>query len=191
VPSAEALDKPAWEAAHRGMHDDPPVSIDLDPLTFGPDQACFGCGPHNERGLRLRFRREGDTVTTRFTLERGHDGPPDLLHGGLQATICDELAGWVLVGLRDRIGLTTSMQVRYIRGIRLGEPCDGVGRIANEAEGLTTVRVKLLQDGKLCCTASISYAMASSERMETLLPRGVPPGWHRFFDGPGVDPLKD
>lgn len=170
------------------MSDDAPVTLDLDPLTFGPDQACFGCGPDNARGLRLRFRRVGDTVVTRFVLGRGHDGPPDLLHGGLQATICDELAGWVLVGLRERIGVTTSMNVRYIRGIRLGEECVGVGELVAESEGSTTVRVKLLQADQLCCTARIAFAMANSSRMEELLPRGVPDGWHRFFDGPDVPP---
>ena len=113
--------------------------IDLDPYTFGPTQTCFGCGPHNERGLRLRFQREGDAVTTRFVLGKGHDGPPDLLHGGLQALICDELAGWVLVGLRDRIGVTSSMNLRYIRGIRLGEECVGIGELASEADGMMAV----------------------------------------------------
>jgi len=167
------------------MSDTAPDVIELDPLTFGPTQMCFGCGPHNDKGLRLRFRREGEQVTTRFVLSKGYDGPPDLLHGGIQAVICDELAGWVLVGLRARIGVTTSMNVRYIRGIRLGEECVGVGHLASEVEGSTTVSVKLMQAGKLCCTARISFAMADSARMEELLPNGVPDGWHRFFDGPG------
>jgi acyl-coenzyme A thioesterase PaaI-like protein len=162
---------------------DTPI-IELDPYTFGPTQTCFGCGPHNERGLRLRFQREGQRVTTRFILGRGHDGPPDLLHGGLQGVICDELAGWVLVGLHGRIGVTVSMNVTYLRGIRLGEECVGTGEITGEAGGLTTVRCKLLQGDKVCCTAKISYAMASSARMEEILPNGVPEGWHRFFDGP-------
>lgn len=159
--------------------------IDLDPYTFGRDQTCFGCGPHNERGLRLRFQRDGDAVTTRFVLGSGYDGPPDLLHGGLQALICDELAGWVLVGLRGRIGVTVGMDVRYIRGIRLGEECVGTGVLSSAADGMMTVRCKLAQAGQLCCTAKITYMMADSARMEAILPKGVPDGWHRFFDGPG------
>ena len=168
------------------MSNPDPTVIDLDPYTFGRSQTCFGCGPHNDRGLRLRFQRDGDTVTTRFVLGAGHDGPPELLHGGLQALICDELAGWVLVGMRERIGVTCSMNVRYIRGIRLGEECMGVGELVSEGDGLMTVRCKLVQAGQLCCTAKISYVMASSARMEEILPGGVPDGWHRFFDGPGV-----
>lgn len=167
---------------------DPDVPIiELDPYTFGPTQTCFGCGPHNERGLRLRFRRDGDTVTTRFVLGAGYDGPPQLLHGGLQALVCDELAGWVLVGLRGRIGVTCSMNIQYIRGVRLGEECVGVGELTGDAGGMMTVRCKLLQGGQLCSTAKITYMMASSARMDELLPGGVPDGWHAFFDGPGAD----
>lgn len=121
-------------------------------------------------------------MTTRFVLGKGHDGPPDLLHGGLQALICDELAGWVLVGLRGRIGVTCSMSLTYIRGIRLGEECVGVGELTAEGDGMMTVRCKLLQGDKLCCTAKVSYVMATSDRMEEILPNGVPDGWHRFFD---------
>jgi hypothetical protein len=29
--------------------------------------------------------------------------------------------------------------------------------------------------------------MVDSARMEELLPKGVPQGWHRFFDGPSED----
>lgn len=167
------------------MNSPAPTVIDLDPYTFGPTQTCFGCGPHNERGLRLRFQREGDTVTTRFVLGSGHDGPPDLLHGGLQALIADEVAGWVLVGLRDRIGVTSSMNVRYIRGVRLGEECVAIGELVSESESMMTVRVKLVQADQLCCTAKVSFMMADSARMDELLPKGVPEGWHHFFDGPG------
>ena len=83
------------------------AAVALDPYTFGETQTCFGCGPHNPHGLRLKFEREGDCVRTRFTLGAGYDGPPGILHGGLQAMIADEIAGWTLVGFKGRIGLTT------------------------------------------------------------------------------------
>ncbi|MCB9732612.1 MAG: PaaI family thioesterase [Deltaproteobacteria bacterium] len=153
----------------------------LDPYTFGRDQTCFGCGPHNDVGLRLRFKREGDTVTTRFTLATGYDGPPGILHGGLQAMVADELAGWTLVGLRGRIGLTTSMNVRYIRSLYLGREVLGTGKILTEGENTATLRVTLSQDGKAGCMAKVSFAMADADKMEGILENGLPPGWRRFF----------
>ena len=44
---------------------------ELDPFTFGAEQRCFGCGPHNERGMRLRFRRAGDGLALPFVLLAG------------------------------------------------------------------------------------------------------------------------
>lgn len=153
----------------------------LDPYTFGRDQTCFGCGPHNEVGLRLRFEREGETVTTRFTLPTGYDGPPGILHGGLQAMIADEIAGWTLVGLRERMGLTISMNVRYIRSLYLGREVVGVGKILSESDTMATLRVTLSQAGKTGCMAKLSFAMADADKMESILDDGLPPGWRRFF----------
>ncbi|MCB9684373.1 MAG: hypothetical protein H6735_04945 [Alphaproteobacteria bacterium] len=81
--------------------------IPIDPLIFGEEQMCFGCGPHNHHGLQLRFFREGDHVVTTLDHQHAHwQGPPNILHGGLQATLADEVGAWTLVGLLGRFGLT-------------------------------------------------------------------------------------
>ena len=81
----------------------------LDPYTFGPDQTCFGCGPHNDHGMRLEFRVEGDEVVTEMTPGKGWDGPPNVFHGGLQATVADEMRE---VRTICRCGKKASMVVR-------------------------------------------------------------------------------
>ncbi|MFO0750086.1 MAG: PaaI family thioesterase [Myxococcota bacterium] len=155
----------------------------LDPYTFGPTQLCFGCGPHNPTGLRLKFERRGDLICSRFTLGPGYDGPPGLLHGGLQALIADEVAGWTLVGLRGRIGVTTSLQVRYIQGIRLGQEAIAEGKLASEGEGISTVQVTLRQGDVVGSMSRISFALADVAKMTALLPGGMPNGWAKFFGG--------
>ncbi len=161
--------------------------IPLDPYAFGAEQSCFGCGPHNPVGLRLRFERDGDVVRTRFTLGRGYDGPPGVLHGGLQALVADELAGWTLVGLRGRIGLTTSMNLRYFRPMRLDVETVAEGRIVSEAPGMATVKIAIKQAGATGCTARISFALPDGDRLEESLGRPLPRGWRPFFDGPDDD----
>jgi hypothetical protein len=134
----------------------------LDPYTFGKTQMCFGCGPHNPHGLRLRFEREGDVVRSRFTLGSGYDGPPGILHGGLQAMVADEVAGWRL---------------------RLEQEIVAEGRISGEVEGITTVQVVLSQDGKKGCVVRASFAMADVAKMQEVLQGPLPEGWDRFFGG--------
>ena len=153
----------------------------LDRYTFGPDQTCFGCGPHNPVGLKLRFERDGDCVRTRFTLGKGYDGPPGILHGGLQAMILDELAGWTLVGLRGKIGLTSSLNLRYFRSMRLEDELVAEGRILDEQPNLITVKTVLSQGGQVGCTGRVHYMMPDCAKMREVLQGPLPEGWDRFF----------
>jgi len=157
--------------------------VALDPNTFGPEQQCFGCGPANDIGLKLRFERVGDSVVSRFTLGSGYDGPPGILHGGLQALVLDEIAGWTLVGLKERIGLTSSMTVRYLRSMRLNEELVAEGRIVSEEGSIITIKATLSQAGLVGCVARVAYAMPDSEKMQEVLQGPLPEGWSKFFDG--------
>jgi|GEM_PF-393867 len=166
-----------------GVTGEPVGIVALDPYTFGETQTCFGCGPHNPHGLQLKFEREGEVVRTRFTLGAGYDGPPGILHGGLQAMVADEVAGWTLLGLKGRIGLTTSMQVRYIQSLRLGEEIVAEGRITSQGEGVATVTVWLTQGERKGCMVRASFAMADVAKMQEVLQGPLPPNWDRFFGG--------
>ena len=56
---------------------------------------CFGCGPANPDGLRLRFRKldDGVTVETHLHPPPFMAGVAGVLHGGIQATVLDEVMG--------------------------------------------------------------------------------------------------
>lgn len=155
---------------------------ELDPYTFGAEQACFGCGPHNERGLKLRFTRQGDEVVTRFLPKADHglEGPPGFLHGGLQATLADELAAWTLIGVRGRMGFTSTIDVRLLRPARIGIELVGHGMIAHESERSTIVRVRFEQGGKTTLRGRVTYALPSAEQAERILGRAIPDLWRRF-----------
>lgn len=153
----------------------------LDPLTFGSEQMCFGCGPHNPLGWQLRFEVEDDTVITRFVPREGYDGPPGIFHGGLQATLMDELAGWTLVGLRSCMGFTRSMTTRYIRPVRIGKEVLARGRIVAEAPRSATVKVTLEQDGLLGSQSTVLYALPDQATVERTLQRELPDNWKKFI----------
>lgn len=153
----------------------------LDPLTFGETQTCFGCGPHNQHGLRLKFRREGDEVVTDYKASKGQDGPPGILHGGLQATLCDEVAGWALVGLLDRMGFTTSMNIRYLRPVRLEKVVQARAKVASHQPGMATLKVRLVQEDKVCCMAKVSFVLPSVEAAEQTMQQPMEEGWKRLF----------
>ena len=125
----------------------------LDPFLFGKDQVCFGCGPNNPLGWKLSFFREGDEVFTEWTPQSGHDGPPHVLHGGLQATLMDEVAGWALGALKGCMGLTTRMTVRYLLPVRVGLPLRASAKILEDNGRLIVVRAKLIQEDRMRASA--------------------------------------
>lgn len=154
----------------------------LDPYTFG-DQRCFGCGPNHEQGLRLRFVREGEEVVTRYDPPRDREGPPGILHGGIQATLADELAAWTLIGLRGRMGFTTAIDVRLLRPARIGGELEGRGRILAERPGVAVVGTIFRQEGKTTLRGRITYALPSAEEAARVLGGPLPEAWRRFAGG--------
>jgi acyl-coenzyme A thioesterase PaaI-like protein len=87
-----------------------------------PKNYCFGCGPDNPDGLRLKFHfdEEHHKVTCKFRLPHRYWGPPRHAHGGIVATILDEGMGKVNK-LRQVIAVTSTMTVDYLKMVPLGK----------------------------------------------------------------------
>lgn len=62
--------------------------------TFGPHGVCFGCGPANEQGLRIRSLPEGDDVVAAWTPERQYEAFEGVLAGGIVGTLLDCHSNW-------------------------------------------------------------------------------------------------
>lgn len=79
------------------------------------DHTCFGCGPQNEHGLRLKSYRSGDDAwVATWTPEPFHIGPPGTVHGGVVAVPMDCHAAFVAIDVFRR------------RAEAAGRPPDGV-----------------------------------------------------------------
>ena len=83
---------------------------------------CFGCGHDNAHGMRLKFSLDEDTrkAVCHFKLSRRYTGPPGHAHGGIIATILDEAMGKVNK-FRNVLALTSSMEIRYMKPVPLGQ----------------------------------------------------------------------
>ena len=89
---------------------------------------CFGCGPDNPQGLRLRFDVHGDdpaniTARTTVTLERVHEGPPGHIHGGMIAVLFDEVMSKLNRPL-NVLAMTRNLNVDYLRPCPLYVPLE-------------------------------------------------------------------
>jgi acyl-coenzyme A thioesterase PaaI-like protein len=61
---------------------------------FAPSGVCFGCGPANRHGLRIRSFIEGGTVVARWTPRPFHHAFGEFLNGGIISTVLDCHSCW-------------------------------------------------------------------------------------------------
>jgi acyl-coenzyme A thioesterase PaaI-like protein len=153
---------------------------ELDGRLFGPDQPCFGCGPIHPSGFRLRFTEEGEDLVTRFVPGDGHQGPPGIMHGGLVATLADELGAWVLVAKLGKFGFTAAMNLRLERAVRTGVEVVGRARVEKNLRRIVDVRIELEQGGATAVTGDLRFVLLDKGGAERLLGRSLPPAWERF-----------
>ncbi|MFG0316454.1 MAG: PaaI family thioesterase [Planctomycetota bacterium JB042] len=62
--------------------------------THAPGLRCFGCGPANEKGLRIRSIVAGDEVVCDGTPEPHHEAFPGMLNGGICGALLDCHCNW-------------------------------------------------------------------------------------------------
>ena len=75
---------------------------------YAPSNRCFGCGPANDKGLRIKSFVEGDDVVATWTAEPHHEAFPGVLNGGIVGALLDCHSNWTAVHtLMKERGLTT------------------------------------------------------------------------------------
>ena len=90
---------------------------------------CLICGMDNNAGVRAQFYNlEDGSVGGLFTFREEHQSYPGRVHGGMLATMIDELAGRVLwVDSPDKIAVTMDINVKYRKPVPYGTPLKGRG----------------------------------------------------------------
>jgi uncharacterized protein (TIGR00369 family) len=63
--------------------------------TYAPENQCFGCGPKNAQGLRIRSFAEGDDAcVAHFRASPHHLAFPGVLNGGICGALLDCHSNW-------------------------------------------------------------------------------------------------
>lgn len=80
---------------------------------------CFGCAQRNPIGLNLDFEKEDDTIIARWNPTNNYQGFGDFLHGGIAATLLDEVAFWAVQVILDSSGVTSDLCVKYLKPVHI------------------------------------------------------------------------
>jgi uncharacterized protein (TIGR00369 family) len=123
---------------------------------------CFGCGHNNPIGLKLKFKRDGDTVRTEFTPERFHQGWPGLLHGGILGTLLDEAMSNVAYATGNTC-LTARINVRIHQPIKVEVPLVITARITRQGKKLIETEGRVcLEDGTVVAESTAKQFVAAN-----------------------------
>jgi uncharacterized protein (TIGR00369 family) len=82
---------------------------------------CFGCSPHNETGLQMEFWENGDEIVATWHPRKSLEGWSNILHGGIQASLLDELGGWIVLIKQKTSGVTSELNVKYIKPVNISK----------------------------------------------------------------------
>lgn len=92
---------------------------------------CFICGLENPVGLKLKiYEVEPGIIETTYTPPEHFQSYPGILHGGIVATILDEISGRAHMGdpSQPRFMFTAKMEVKYRKNVPIGKPLRIVGK---------------------------------------------------------------
>jgi acyl-coenzyme A thioesterase PaaI-like protein len=128
---------------------------------FAPDGRCFGCGPRNDMGLRIRSFEEPDgTVVAVWQPRPEHEAFDGYVNGGIIGTLLDCHANWTaawhLMRARSADKPPTTVTLEYAVRMRRPTPSDGPlhlrAWVVESADDRATVEAEIAAGGVVTAT---------------------------------------
>jgi len=117
-------------------------------------KGCFVCGTDNPGGLDLAPQRDGDKVFVTFVPKKQHLGFSKAVHGGITASLLDEVVGVACGQRTDGKCATVELTVSYKRPLLEGQSVRAEGWYLRRAGKLVLGRGQILDgEGRVLATA--------------------------------------
>ncbi len=123
---------------------------------YAPRSVCFGCGPANQHGLRLKIFADGDQLLAHWKAEPHHLAFPGVVNGGIISTLLDCHCNWTAAySLLRRDGLqrlpstvTAELTVRLLKPTPLNATLELRGRLKRLGQRSAITLGTVLVDGE-------------------------------------------
>ncbi|MBR5336076.1 MAG: PaaI family thioesterase [Bacteroidaceae bacterium] len=129
---------------------------------------CFACSPTNPCGLKMEFYEDGDDIVSYWTPDDNFQGWMNTLHGGIQATIMDESAGWLISRKFQTSGMTTNLNVKYKKPVPTGKDfkIEVRARVKEVKRNFVFIEATISHEGTICSTGELTFYCFSKEVAE-------------------------
>jgi acyl-coenzyme A thioesterase PaaI-like protein len=123
---------------------------------YAPRNRCFGCGPTNAKGLRIRSFEDGEGLVAEWTPQAHHEAFDGAVSGGIIGTLMDCHSNWTAaVHLMKQAGLeappctvTAEYHVKLLRVTPSGGPLRLLARVVESGEDRATVEARMEAGGQ-------------------------------------------
>lgn len=128
--------------------------------TYALKSICFGCGPANEKGLRIRsFEKDGEYIAE-WRAEKHHEAFPGMLNGGIIGSLLDCHSNWAaahfLMKKNGKSEPDSTVTANYSIKLMRPTPSDALihlrARVVESTEDRATVEAELIANEKVCAT---------------------------------------
>ena len=131
---------------------------------------CFGCGPHNEHGLRMKFYGNDKIVYSNIVIPDYMIGWKNLVHGGIISTILDECMVRCAMFQLRKFGFTKTMTINYLKPVIAGDMLKVESEIQEHINDRDVSVLGKVFDGKgkLCASSTSTVSMLDTEFVKKL-----------------------
>ena len=142
----------------------------INPWLHMKEYNCFGCCPDNPTGVHMRFYREGDEIISPWKPNYNHQSWINTVHGGIQATLLDEVCGWVVFAVLHTSGYTAKMNLRYRKVVEIGQPYLLLkARLKSLSHHIAVIEGGLWNSkGELCASCECTYMTYDSDKAKEM-----------------------
>jgi acyl-coenzyme A thioesterase PaaI-like protein len=137
-----------------------------------PDQDCFFCGVNNPVGLKLRFflNEETKEVSTEYVGTKIFLGLGNVLHGGIQSGIIDEIMGWTTHFLTKQMGVAIKLNLNFIKPIYLEKKIMVFCYIRSIENSNVQLEARIeYEEGYVCTRAEGIYHLLPDDKFNKLI----------------------
>jgi len=128
--------------------------------TYAPANRCFGCGPANEKGLKIRSFAEGEELVAEWKPEPHHLAFDGVVNGGICGTLLDchsnWMAAWHLMRARKEKSLPSTVTAEFHVILKRPTPLDATlhlrARVVEMAGDRVVVEATIEANGKVTAT---------------------------------------
>ena len=128
--------------------------------TYAPHNACFGCGPANEKGLHIRSFAHGDELVCDFEPQPWQEAFTGMLSGGIIGTLLDCHCNWTAtyflmkraVADHPPCTVTADYAIKLLRPTPTDTSLHMVSRVVEMKDNRAVVEGELLARGQVTAT---------------------------------------